>query len=87
MRKHFILKNKSIPLLGTHRHRGSHARPNSSGKHHLKGGAMMRGGTVQMILSEPELSQHGLEKMYIDRETIGSGVHRKKHIKPLHFKY
>ena len=69
--------NKSIPLFGTSRHRGHVKLPNKHGL--IKG----RGG--QIMLMEPEISQHGLQDISVGMSGLGLKG-RKKHIKPLHFR-
>ena len=79
--RHIRIKNNSVPILGTSRYRGMPVLPDKHGivrKHKGKG--------VQMMLSEPELSQHGLSNITDGMENVGMGMKKKKHLKPLHFR-
>lgn len=84
MRVHYLMKHRSVPLLGTTRHRGAHIRHGTSGAHPRH---RIKGRGAEMMLHGAELDAHGLENMYIDHSMIGDGVKKKKHIKPLHFKF
>jgi len=80
--RHIRIINKSVPLMGTSRHRGQIHLPN---KHGLVKGRSI--GGAQMMLMEPEISEHGLQDISIGMSNIGLGLKgRKKHIKPLHFR-
>ncbi len=74
--RHIRIKNNSVPLYGR---RGHVVLPDKHGivrKHKGKG--------IEMMLSEPELSQHGISN--ITDGMSGMGMKKKKHLKPLHFR-
>lgn len=76
--RHIRIKNNSVPLYGR---RGNHPLPDKHGivrKHKGKG--------IEMMLSEPELSQHGISNITDGMENVGMGMKKKKHLKPLHFR-
>ncbi len=80
--RHIRIKNNSVPLYGR---RGHVVLPDKHGivkKHKGKG----LGGSIEMMLSEPELSQHGLHNITEGIDNIGMGMKKKKHLKPLHFR-
>lgn len=79
--RHIRIINKSVPLYGR---RGHVILPDKSGN--IRKSKSLRGGEVQIMLSEPELSQHGLGNITDGMENIGMGIRKKKHLKPLHFR-
>jgi hypothetical protein len=78
--RHIRIKNKSVPLYGR---RGHVVLPD---KHGIVKKGKGFGGGIEIMLSEPELSQHGLRNITEGMDNIGMGMKKKKHLKPLHFR-
>jgi len=78
--KHYLLKNRSLPLrdLKLHTaHIGHHK------KHHVKGGAIGLAGSTAQPAWGPIRENIPVESLSIS----GEGVRHRKHIKPLHIRF